>query len=114
MDLKNALEVVNEWIILPIITLTFFLLIYVVYYLSTRDPDVVRSRIFLKYASFKKAFILLAAFAFVLVIHVALIYIPHFFYFEDYPLIKSIQKFCGFLLSLIMLTFTYVFIKAIK
>ncbi len=114
IDLKNVLEVVNDSIVLPIIIITFILLIYVVYYLGKKDPDVVRSKIFLKYAEFKKAFILLAAFAFVLVIHVALIYLPHFFYFEDFPLLRNIQKFCGFVLSFIMITFVFVLIKSIK
>ncbi len=114
IDLKNVLEVVNESVILPLITITFLLLMYVVYYLGNRDPDVIRSRIFLKYAEFKKAFILLSAFALILMIHVALIYVPHFFYFEDYPLLKSIQRFCGFLLTLILITFVYVLIKSIK
>ncbi|VVB89055.1 Uncharacterised protein [uncultured archaeon] len=114
IDLKNVLEVVNESIVLPIVIIAFLLLIYVVFYLSTRDPDVVRSRIFLKYAEFKKAFILLAAFAFVLVLHVALIYIPHFFQFEDYSFIIYMQRFGGLLLSLIMITFVYVLVKSIK
>ncbi len=114
IDFKNVLEVVNEWFVLPITIITFILLIYVVYYLGSRDADVVRSKIFLKYAEFKKAFILLAAFAFVLVMHVALIYLPHFYLFEDYPLLRDIQRFFGFLLSLIMITFVYVLIKSIK
>lgn len=114
IDFKNVLEVINEWVVLPIIILTFILLVYVVFYLSTRDPDVVRSRIFLKYAEFKKAFILLVVFAFVLVIHVTLMYIPRFFYYEDYPLLVYIQRFFGFLLSVIMITFSFVLIKSIK
>ncbi len=114
MDIKNVLEIINEFVVLPITIIAFLLLMYVVFYLSKRDPDLVRSRIFLKYAEFKKAFILLVVFAFVLVIHVALIYIPHFFYFEDYALIIYLQKFGGFLLSIIMITFAYVLINSIK
>lgn len=114
MDIKNVLEIINEYVVLPIIIITFLLLMYVVYYLSKRDPDVVRSRIFLKYAEFKKAFILLAAFAFVLVIHVALLYISHLYYLEYYSIISDIQRFFGIVLSLIMITFVYVLIKSIK
>ncbi len=114
IGLKNVLEVVDESVVLPIVIITFLLLIYIVFYLSTRDPDIIRSKIFLKYAEFKKAFILLAAFAFVLVIHVALIYIPHFYQFEDYSFIIYLQRFCGLLLSLIMMTFVYVLIKSIR
>lgn len=111
---KNVLEVINEWVVLPIVVITFLLLIYVVFYLSTRDPDVVRSRIFLKYAEFKKAFILLVIFAFVLVTHVALIYIPHFYSIESYLYITDLQKLGGLVLSVIMITFVYVLIKSIK
>ncbi|MBU4076911.1 MAG: hypothetical protein KKD46_04170 [Euryarchaeota archaeon] len=92
MDIKNVLEILNELVVLPIIIITFLLLIYAVFYLSKRDSDVVRSRIFLKYAEFKKAFILLAAFAFVLVLHVALIYIPHLYYIEYYSIISEKHK----------------------
>jgi len=114
MDIKNVLEIINEFVVLPIIIITFLLLIYVIFYLSKRDPDVVRSRIFLKYAEFKNAFILLAAFAFVLVLHVALIYIPHFFYLEYYSILNDIQRFFGLVLSIIIISFVYVLIKSIR
>lgn len=114
MDIKNVLEIINEFVVLPITIIAFLLLIYVVFYLSKRDPDVVRSRIFLKYAGFKKAFLLLAAFAFVLILHVALIYIPHIYYFGYNHIVSDIQKFFGLVLSLIMITFVYVLIKSIK
>lgn len=111
MDIKNVLEVLNEFVILPITIITFILLIYIVYHLSKRDPDVVRSRIFLKYTEFKKAFILLAVFAFVLVIHVTLIYTPHLFYTGYDDIIEDIQRFFGLVLSIIMITFVYVLFK---
>ena len=114
MDIKNVLEIINEFVVLPITIIAFLLLMYVVFYLSKRDPDVVRSRIFLKYAEFKKAFILLAAFAFVLVLHVALIYIPRIYYSGYNPIVSDIQKFFGLVLSIIMISFVYVLIKSIK
>jgi hypothetical protein len=67
---KNVLEVINEIVVLPIAIITFFLLMYIVIYLWKKDPDVIRSRVFLKYREFKKAFLLLAGFAFVLILHV--------------------------------------------
>lgn len=114
IDLKNVLDVVNEGIVLSIVILTFFLLIYIVYYLSTRDPDIVRSRIFLKYEEFKKAFILLAAFGLMLILHVGFIYLPHLLYVDDYPVLINLQKLFGLVLSLIMITFVCVLIKSIK
>ncbi|MDP3104931.1 MAG: hypothetical protein Q8M95_10045 [Candidatus Methanoperedens sp.] len=114
IDLKNVLDVVNEGVVLSIVILTFFLLIYIVYYLSTRDPDIIRSRIFLKYEEFKKAFILLAAFGLMLILHVGFIYLPRYFNFYDYPVLMDLQKLFGLVLSLIMITFVYVLIKSIS
>ncbi len=103
-DLKNVLEVVNEIAVLPIAIITFFLLISMFIYLRKKDPDLLRSRIFLKYGQFKKAFILLAGFAFLLILHVSLIYIPHFFSFDD-PLLELMQEFFGFGMVLTLITF---------
>lgn len=113
-DFKNVINVVNEGIVLSIVILTFFLLIYIVYYLSTRDPDLVRSRIFLKYEQFKKAFMLLAAFGLMLILHVGFIYLPRLLNIYDYPVLMDLQRLFGLLLSLIMITFVYFLIKSIK
>ncbi len=104
--LKNVIEIINETIVLPVAILTFFLLIYIVFYLWKTDADVIRSRIFLKYREFKKAFLLLAVFAFVLIFHVSLIYIPRFFSYYS-PLIYDMQRIFGLILVLIMITFVY-------
>jgi hypothetical protein len=114
MDIKNVLEVINEIVILPIVIITFFLLMYAIFHLSKMDPDVVRSRIFLKYEEIKKAFILLAAFAFVLVLHVALIYIEKLYSLENYSIVSDVQRFFGLVLSIVMISFVYALIKSIK
>lgn len=114
IDLKNVLEHVNEVVVIPLSIITFFLLIYIVIYLYTKDPDVLRSRIFLKYVEFKKAFLLLAVFAFILVLHVSLIYLPHFFSFQDYLFIAVAQRFFGLILVLVMLTFVYIIYKTMR
>ncbi len=113
MILQNVLEVVNEIVVLPVVVVTFFLLIYIVAFIWKKDPDIVRSRIFLKYLEFKKAFLLLAVFAFVLMLHVSLIYIPHWFSFDS-PLIDSAQRAFGLILVLILITFTYLIIRNIR
>ncbi|MCX9010976.1 MAG: hypothetical protein OIN66_07630 [Candidatus Methanoperedens sp.] len=105
LDMKNALEIINEVVVIPAAIITFSLLMYIVYYLWNKDPDVIRSRIFLKYGEFKKAFLLFALFAFVLILHVSLIYIPHLFSLEDSPLIEDLQRFFGLALTLILITF---------
>lgn len=110
--IKNVIEVINETIVLPVAIITFFLLIYIGIYLWKTDPDVVRSRIFLKYREFKKAFLLLAVFAFVLILHVSLIYIPHFFSYYS-PFIEDIQRVFGLILVLVMITFVYYIFRSI-
>ena len=112
--LKDALEMIDEVVVIPLAIITFFLLIYIVIYLHEKDPDVIRSRIFLKYDEFKKAFLLLAVFAFILVLHVSLIFVPHFYSFEDSPLIEDIQRFFGLILILVMITFVYKLFRCIK
>lgn len=113
IEIKNVLEVINEVLVLPIAIITFFLLIYIVVYLCKKDPDVIRSRIFLKYNEIKKAFILFAAFAFILILHVSLIYIPHIFSL-DYSFIKDLQRIFGLILILIMITFVYIIFGTIR
>ena len=113
IDVKNVLEVVNEVLVLPIAIITFFLLIYIILYLWKKDPDVIRSRIFLKFNEIKKAFILLLVFAFLLILHVSLIYIPHFFTFGS-SIIDDLQRIFGLLLILILIVFVYVIFKSVR
>lgn len=113
IDIKNALEVINELLVLPISIITFVVLIYITIYLWKKDPDVIRSRIFLKYCEIKKAFILLAAFALVLIFHVALIYIPHFLSLNYIILIDDLQRILGLVLILILMAFVYFIYRSI-
>lgn len=112
INIKNALEVINELLVLPIAIITFVVLIYITIYLWKKDPDVIRSRIFLKYCEIKKAFILLAAFAFVLIFHVALIYMPHFFS-SNFYIIDNLQRILGLVLILLLMTFVYIIYRSI-
>ncbi|MDD5617078.1 MAG: hypothetical protein PHH85_12860 [Candidatus Methanoperedens sp.] len=113
VDFKNVLEVANDGLVLPIVIITFLLLTYMVFYLGRKDADLVRSKIFLRYSQFKNAFLLLAAFAFVLVIHVALIYTTQL-YFIEASVIGDLQKFFGLVMSLIMITFVYFLFRSLK
>lgn len=113
IDVKNVLEVVNEVLVLPIAIITFFLLVYIIVYLWKKDPDVIRSRIFLKFNEIKKAFLLLLIFAFLLILHVSLIYVPHFFTFDS-PIIDDLQRIFGLLLILILIVFVYVIFKSVR
>jgi hypothetical protein len=104
IDVKNVLEVINELLVLPIAIITFAVLIYITIFLW--------SRIFLKYCEMKKAFILLAAFAFVLILHVALIYIPHLF-ISNILFIDDLQRILGLVLILILMAFVYFIYRSI-
>jgi hypothetical protein len=112
IDVKNVLEVINELLVLPIAIITFAVLIYITIFLWKKDQDVIRSRIFLKYCEMKKAFILLAAFAFVLILHVALIYIPHLF-ISNILFIDDLQRILGLVLILILMAFVYFIYRSI-
>ncbi|VVB90127.1 Uncharacterised protein [uncultured archaeon] len=114
IDIKNVLEVINRIVLIPIALISFFVLMYIVAYLGKKDPDVIRSKIFLRYNEFKKAFLLLAAFAFVLIMHVLFIYFPDYLNIKDNPLIEDTQRFFGLTLALIMITFVYSIFKSIK
>ncbi len=113
IDIKNVLEATNEIIILPITIITFIILICISIYLRRKDPDVIRSRIFLKFGEIKKAFILLVAFALILILHVSLIYLPRFFSFYD-PLFDDMQQIFGLVLILILSSFVLLIYKGVK
>jgi hypothetical protein len=114
IDIKNVLEVINEVLVLPIVIITFFLLIYIAAYLRKKDPDVIRSRIFLKYNEIKKAFLLFIAFAFILILHVSLIYIPHFFSWDHIPFIDDLQRIFGLVLVIILIAFVFIIYISLK
>lgn len=113
VDFKNVLEVANDDLVLPIVIITFLLLTYMVSYLGGKETDIIRSKIFLRYSQFKNAFLWLAAFAFVLILHVALIDVTQLFFIDRYTIVV-LQKFFGLLLSIIMITFVYFLYRSIK
>ena len=113
----NFLELVNSYISLPISIITFSILVYMVVYIYTKNSDTIRSKIFLNYSRFRTAFSLFALFALILIIHVALVYDPHIFYFIlncSPSLAYELQNFFGLILSLIMITFVGLLYKTIK
>lgn len=117
VDASNAFEIVNEIVILPLVIITFIILLYAAIYLSKKNPDIVRSKIFLNYVGFRKAFLWFSIFAFVLMLHVGLIFDPHMFYFIlkcSSSFAYNLQQFLGLILALIMLTFAYTLHRSIK
>ncbi len=113
-DLNYFLEVTNEIVVLPVAIITFFLLMYIVIYLRKKNQDILRSRIFLKYRQFNKAFVLLAVFALLLLFHVSLIYIPNVVSKENVQIIESLQHFFGLFMILMLITFVGVVYRSIR
>jgi hypothetical protein len=102
---------------MPISIITFFILVYIVIYLYTKNSDTIRSKIFLNYSRFRTAFSLFALFALILIIHVALVYDPHIFSFIlncSLSMAYELQHLFGLILSLIMITFVGLLYKTIK
>ncbi len=114
IDIKNVLEVINEIFVFPITLITFGLLIFIVEYLRKKDPDIIRSRIFLRFIEIKKAFALLTIFAFTLIVHVSLIFVPHFFSSGNEVLIGDLQRMLGLFLVIILLVFVFYIYSSIK
>ncbi len=114
IDIKNALHLADGIVVLSVVSTAFLLLMYIVIYLHRKDPDVIRAKIFLNYNKFKKAFILLAALAFVLMFHVAFIYIKSLFLIEDYFLIKDLQLFFGLIMAIILISFVIFLYRSLK
>ena len=113
----NFLELINSYVIIPISIITFSILVYMVVYIYTKNSDTIRSKIFLNYSRFRTAFSLFALFAFILIVHVALVYDPHMLYFIfncSPSMAYKLQNFFGLILSLIMITFVGLLYKTIK
>ena len=115
--MEIVFEFVNDYLILPIVLITFLLLSYIEYYLIKQNPDVIKARIFLRYNTFKKAFLLLILFSIVLLLHTALIYYPHMFYFIfqcTNSFIHEVQRILGLFLVLILIYFVVLIYKTIR
>lgn len=115
----NTVEFINRYVIIPLTLVTFALLVYFAFYLGKSDPDVIKSKIFLRFEEFRKAFIVLAIAAFTLVFHVIFIYLPKFSEFvtltdPQYAFLKSFQQLLGLVLAILLLLFAYAMFKAVK
>jgi hypothetical protein len=112
----DSVQFINLYIILPLTLLTFILLLYFVYFLGKLDPDLIKSKIFLRFEYFKQAFIILAIAAFALVFHVILIYLRDFITISSRQslFIFGIQQLLGLILAILLLLFVYRLFKTIK
>ena len=115
--IEQTFEFVNNNLVLPAVLITFLLLSYIEYQLIRKDPDIIKARIFLRYNTFKKAFLLLVLFSFALLLHVVLISHPHIFYFilQCTPsFIYEVQRILGLFLVIILVYFVALIYKTIR
>jgi len=109
--------VLDKIMMLSISIITFLVLVYLGIYLCVKNPDVIRSRIFLKYYEIRKALMLSIAFAFVLLLHMTLILYPGVSYSisdGSSSFIPDLQRILGLVLIFILITFAILIYRSIK
>jgi predicted ferric reductase len=92
--------------------------LYFVYFLGISDPDLIKSKIFLRFDEFRKAFIILAVVGFALVFHVFFIYLPKYISMDLWrtivPWVGSLQQLLGLVLTILLLLFVYKMFRTVK
>lgn len=115
--IETIFEFINDNLVLPIVLITFLLLLYIEFQLVKKNPDVIKSRLFLRYNTLKKAFLLLALFSFILLLHVVLVSHPHVldFMIQYSPsFIYEFQRILGLFLVLILVSFVGLIYRIIR
>lgn len=113
----QSVEFINQYVILPLITLSFIMILYFIVFLRRNDQDVIKSKIFLKSDEFVKAFTVLAVIALALVFHVFLIYLHHFIVIETPKtllFISRIQQLLGLVVTLLLVVFAGKIYKIVR
>ncbi len=114
----DTVEFINYYVIIPLTILTFLMLVYFVVYIRKNDPDIIKSKLFLRFDEFKNAFTILAIAAFVLIFHVLLIYLHNLIdmssMLELLVLFSNIQQLLGLALAILLLIFAYRLFKVVK
>ncbi len=114
----DTVEFINHYVIIPLTILTFLMLVYFVVYIRKNDPDIIKSKLFLRFDEFKNAFTILAIAAFVLIFHVLLIYLHNLIdmssMLELLVLFSNIQQLLGLALAILLLIFAYILFKVVK
>ncbi|MCK4928206.1 MAG: hypothetical protein KAR76_00575 [Methanosarcinales archaeon] len=114
----DTIEFINNYAIIPLTIVTFAILVYFVVYIRSNDPDVIKSKLFLRFDEFKNAFTILAFAAFVLIFHVLLIYLHNFIDMSQMlnlmVLIPNMQQLLGLVLTILLLLFAVRIFRVIK
>ena len=114
----DTIEFINNYVIIPLTIVTFAILVYFVIYIRNNDPDVIKSKLFLRFDEFKNAFTILAFAAFILIFHVLLIYLHNFIDMSQMlnlmVLIPNMQQLLGLVLTILLLLFAVRIFRVIK
>lgn len=114
----EMVEFINHYIIIPLTILSFAMLVYFVIFIRTNDPDIIKSKLFLRFDEFRNAFTILAVAAFVLIFHVLLIYLHYFIditpMLEMLVILSKLQQLLGLVLTVLLLFFAFRLIKVVK
>ncbi|MCL7414681.1 MAG: hypothetical protein M8349_01290 [ANME-2 cluster archaeon] len=114
----DTVEFINYYVIIPLTVVTFAMLVYFVIFIRKNDPDIIKSKLFLRFDEFRSAFTLLAVAAFVLIFHVLLIYIGNFFDMTTMVsmllFMSNIQQILGLILTVLLLLFAYRMFRVVK
>ncbi|MDF1531135.1 MAG: hypothetical protein P1P72_02260 [ANME-2 cluster archaeon] len=114
----DTVKFINHYAIIPLTILTFSMLMYFVIYIRMNDPDIIKSKLFLRFDEFKNAFTILAFAAFVLIFHVLFIYLHNIIdmssMLELLVIISKIQQLLGLILTILLLFFASRLFKVVK
>ncbi|MCL7475360.1 MAG: hypothetical protein SCH39_12735 [Methanosarcinales archaeon] len=114
----DTVEFINHYAIIPLTILTFSMLMYFVIYIRMNDPDIIKSKLFLRFDEFKNAFTILAFAAFVLIFHVLFIYLHNIIdmssMLELLVILSKIQQLLGLILTILLLFFASRLFKVVK
>jgi len=114
----DTVEFINHYVIIPLTILTFLILVYFVVYIRKTDPDIIKSKLFLRFNKFKNAFTILAIAAFVQIFLILSIYLRNLIdmssMLEILFLFYNIQQLLEFALTILLLVFSYKLLKVVK
>jgi magnesium-transporting ATPase (P-type) len=100
--MPDSVEELIEIIAIPLVFISFLLLMYVVRFVHKNDSDMLRSKLFINYTMFRHAMMLLGAMGILLMLHVILIFI------EYPPAIQfHVQQVLGLALAVTLTLFAY-------
>lgn len=114
----DTVELINHSVIIPLTILTFLILVYFVIYIRKNDPDIIKSKLFLRFDEFKNAFTILAFASFIQIFLILSTYLRDLIdmssMLEILYLFHNTQPLLDLALTLLLLFFAYRLLKVVK